>query len=269
MKIPGKILKKEFKNATKKIDDVAIKATRDAFEGRMWDKVFKNADVITLEGAERAGDIINLRKIAGKSIPFEATEKDLDRVIKNTKKQSLHEQTLSHPQGKGNKAKRRTLNLNADKNLKEIEPIKINEQDIRDEIKRLRAQDELLKREKEKIIPNIEARENRKMYHKFREDRKNQSINAENSMFNTMSDKEFYELQNKTFRKEKQRELKETLLNKQKNKQKNDIQDKVKEKVQGTQNFVYKMAAMGVGGGLVLNLANNKGQQTNNQLYGM
>lgn len=45
--------------------------------------------------------------------------------------------------------------------------------------------------------------------------------------------------------------------------------DSIKDKVQGTQNFVYKMAAMGVGGGLVLNLANNKGQQTNNQLYGM
>jgi hypothetical protein len=28
------------------------------------------------------------------------------------------------------------------------------------------------------------------------------------------------------------------------------------------------MAAMGVGGGLVLNMANNKGQQTNAQLYG-
>ena len=45
--------------------------------------------------------------------------------------------------------------------------------------------------------------------------------------------------------------------------------ESIKDKVQGTQNFVYKMAAMGVGGGLVLNLANNKGQQTNNQLYGM
>jgi hypothetical protein len=33
-------------------------------------------------------------------------------------------------------------------------------------------------------------------------------------------------------------------------------------------NFVYNMAAMGVGGGLVLNMANNKGQQTNAQLYG-
>ena len=33
-------------------------------------------------------------------------------------------------------------------------------------------------------------------------------------------------------------------------------------------NFVYNMAAMGVGGGLVLNMANNKGQQSNAQLYG-
>lgn len=269
MKIPNKILRKEFKNATKKIDDVAIKATRDAFEGRMWDKVFKNADVMTLEGAEKAGDLINLRKVAGKSIPFEATEKDLDRVIKNTRKQSLHEQTLFHPEGKGNKAKRRTLELNADKKLKEIKPIKINQQDVKDEIKRLREQDELIKREKEKLIPNIEARENGEMYHKFRKDRMNQSINAETSMFSTMSDDEFKELQNKTLKKDKQRELKETLLKKHGDKQENDMQEKIKDKVQGTQNFVYKMAAMGVGGGLVLNLANNKGQQTNNQLYGM
>lgn len=33
-------------------------------------------------------------------------------------------------------------------------------------------------------------------------------------------------------------------------------------------NFVYNMAALGVGGGLVLNMANNKGQQSNAQLYG-
>ena len=39
------------------------------------------------------------------------------------------------------------------------------------------------------------------------------------------------------------------------------------EKAKGN-NFVYNMAAMGVGGGLVLNMANNKGQQSNAQLYG-
>lgn len=33
-------------------------------------------------------------------------------------------------------------------------------------------------------------------------------------------------------------------------------------------NTVYNMAAMGVGGGLVFSLANNKGQQSNSQLYG-
>lgn len=33
-------------------------------------------------------------------------------------------------------------------------------------------------------------------------------------------------------------------------------------------NFVYKAAAMGVGGGVVLNLFNNKGEQSNTQLYG-
>lgn len=33
-------------------------------------------------------------------------------------------------------------------------------------------------------------------------------------------------------------------------------------------NTVYNMAALGVGGGLVLNMANNKGQQSNAQLYG-
>ena len=44
---------------------------------------------------------------------------------------------------------------------------------------------------------------------------------------------------------------------------KKSLQDKIK-----GNNFVYNMAAMGVGGGLVLNLANNKGQQSNAQLYG-
>ena len=33
-------------------------------------------------------------------------------------------------------------------------------------------------------------------------------------------------------------------------------------------NWVYKAAAAGVGGGLVLSMANNKGQQSNSQLYG-
>lgn len=33
-------------------------------------------------------------------------------------------------------------------------------------------------------------------------------------------------------------------------------------------NWVYKVASAGVGGGLVLSMANNKGQQSNSQLYG-
>lgn len=45
------------------------------------------------------------------------------------------------------------------------------------------------------------------------------------------------------------------------------IMQQVQDKVKGN-NFVYNMAAMGVGGGLVLNMANNKGQQSNAQLYG-
>lgn len=47
----------------------------------------------------------------------------------------------------------------------------------------------------------------------------------------------------------------------------NSIMQQVQDKVKGN-NFVYNMAAMGVGGGLVLNMANNKGQQSNAQLYG-
>ena len=45
------------------------------------------------------------------------------------------------------------------------------------------------------------------------------------------------------------------------------IIQQAQDKIKGN-NFVYNMAAMGVGGGLVLNMANNKGQQTNAQLYG-
>lgn len=47
----------------------------------------------------------------------------------------------------------------------------------------------------------------------------------------------------------------------------NSIMQQVQDKVKGN-NFVYNIAAMGVGGGLVLNMANNKGQQSNAQLYG-
>lgn len=45
------------------------------------------------------------------------------------------------------------------------------------------------------------------------------------------------------------------------------IMQQAQDKIKGN-NFVYNMAAMGVGGGLVLNMANNKGQQSNAQLYG-
>ena len=45
------------------------------------------------------------------------------------------------------------------------------------------------------------------------------------------------------------------------------IIQQAQDKIKGN-NFVYNMAAMGVGGGLVLNMANNKGQQSNAQLYG-
>lgn len=41
----------------------------------------------------------------------------------------------------------------------------------------------------------------------------------------------------------------------------------MKPKINGS-NWVYKAAAAGVGGGLVLSMSNNKGQQSNNQLYG-
>lgn len=45
------------------------------------------------------------------------------------------------------------------------------------------------------------------------------------------------------------------------------IIQQAQDKIKGN-NFVYNMAALGVGGGLVLNMANNKGQQSNAQLYG-
>lgn len=45
------------------------------------------------------------------------------------------------------------------------------------------------------------------------------------------------------------------------------ILQQAQDRVKGN-NFVYNMAALGVGGGLVLNMANNKGQQSNAQLYG-
>lgn len=41
-----------------------------------------------------------------------------------------------------------------------------------------------------------------------------------------------------------------------------------KQKDPKADNWVYKLAGAGVGGGIVLSMANNKGQQSNSQLYG-
>lgn len=51
---------------------------------------------------------------------------------------------------------------------------------------------------------------------------------------------------------------------------KSDLKKQIRQdkKVGDPNNFVYKMAAAGVGGGLVLSMSNKKGQQSNNQLYG-
>lgn len=45
-------------------------------------------------------------------------------------------------------------------------------------------------------------------------------------------------------------------------------QQQQKRKKSNPDNWVYKAAAAGVGGGLILSMANNKGQQSNQQLYG-
>lgn len=67
--------------------------------------------------------------------------------------------------------------------------------------------------------------------------------------------------------KEKQQKLKQELLNKREAKQKNPSA-KNKDTKGNANNFVYRAAAAGVGGGLVLSMANNRGQQSNAQLYG-
>lgn len=56
-----------------------------------------------------------------------------------------------------------------------------------------------------------------------------------------------------------------------KNQQRNHNQNKSNSKNNtniNPNNWVYKLAAAGVGGGMVLSMSNNKGQQTNSQLYG-
>jgi len=79
--------------------------------------------------------------------------------------------------------------------------------------------------------------------------------------------------ENKVYnRQELEKKLEEVQYNKNVNKFYNrpELEKKYKEmkpKINGN-NWVYKAAAASVGGGLVLSMANNKGQQTNNQLYG-
>ena len=65
--------------------------------------------------------------------------------------------------------------------------------------------------------------------------------------------------------KDKQAKLKQDLLSKKNNRKQETPQSSGGGK---GSNWVYKAAAAGVGGGMVLSMANNKGQQTNNQLYG-
>lgn len=62
----------------------------------------------------------------------------------------------------------------------------------------------------------------------------------------------------------------EEMLRRREKANQNKTQEKIKKdiSVKNTSNWVYKAAAAGVGGGMVLSMANNKGQQTNNQLYG-
>lgn len=119
-------------------------------------------------------------------------------------------------------------------------------------------------------------------------------INQDNSVFNEISDKQFNRMDKKAARAEKRYGIEHSKprpMNK--NKLSKAEQEKLKEasrqrlaergispsggnnsatkhladRVKGN-NFVYNMTALGVGGGLVLNMANNKGQQTNAQLYG-
>lgn len=67
---------------------------------------------------------------------------------------------------------------------------------------------------------------------------------------------------------EKQKNLKEELLKKKEARQNKSSSNISTAATSPGDNWVYKAAAAGVGGGLVLSMASNKGQQSNSQLYG-
>lgn len=83
-------------------------------------------------------------------------------------------------------------------------------------------------------------------------------VTEENSIFATMSDKKFDKLQSKADKKIEANKLKSPSGGK----------PSANQNKMSTANLTYKVAAMGVGGGLVLSLASNRGQQSNQQLYG-
>ena len=118
---------------------------------------------------------------------------------------------------------------------------------------------------KEKIAsgiftPNKEAREAGKQYRELRQlrtgDRKIGLINEKTSMFSNMSDSDMRKYMSDAI-----------ISNKIKDSASRTVKSNVVKQF-NKNNIAYRAASAGVGGALIFSMANNKGQQSNQQLYG-
>ena len=270
MSILSRIFKRTGKKAASEVDDIAVKVAR---------QVEKNETKATEEVVKKAAEKTEKEAAKGAEEVVNNVEKNADE-IKATRKKKEPTNPESNP------------NSNTKTNQEPVNPEEI----LKEKMKKNRAVWEKLKESKKNFVVKDSTESDLKLFRGIGDD----IIEGTNVTGNQFGDlienggfqSKVYGIQSKDGSfipitktvinpYAKEGELKEATvhLSNRKPKMRKEIREKpskvkeddssIKDKFQGTQNFVYKMAAMGVGGGLVLNLANNKGQQTNNQLYGM
>lgn len=272
---------KALKNAVSKNADDALKTARKTTKG-FYDKIEtlqKNVDS-GMSVSDAVGNYLNKRDKVNNAL-----------IERRTRQAAANKAYMS--KGSGNKAERRAAPIRLEKEADEIvKNIK------RDEIlsnKRIKDSLNYNQNSSPQLSPQMRstvgmesptmAEVNRKRY--------SPNINEQNSMFSEMSQQEFNMLDSKARKVAQEKgipydknmnsnKLTKEQIEIKKQEAKNRLEDRgidyntgkqkkesgsLLEKAKGN-NFVYNMAAMGVGGALVLNMANNKGQQSNAQLYG-
>ena len=272
---------KALKNAVSKNADDALKTARKTTKG-FYDKIDtlqKNVDS-GMSVSDAVGNYLDKRDKVNNAL-----------IERRTRQAAANKAYMS--KGSGNKAERRAAPIRLEKEADEIiKNIK------RDEIlsnKRIKDSLNYNQNSSPQLSPQMRstvgmesptmAEVNRKRY--------SPNINEQNSMFSEMSQQEFNILDGKARKVAQEKgipydktmnsnKLTKEQIEIKKQEAKSRLEDRgidyntgrqkkesvsLLEKAKGN-NFVYNMAAMGVGGGLVLNMANNKGQQSNAQLYG-